>query len=82
MAPKQVEFPQESHAGKRKGIGQREGLSPGKRFQTVLTTSQATLQDEIKVCQWWKESYYTMISMVGGITLCSDVNDGRNHTTQ
>lgn len=49
MVPKQVEFPQESNAERWKGIGQREGLSFGKRFQTVLTTSKAILQDEIKV---------------------------------
>lgn len=43
--------------GERKGTILLENSSPGKRFPTILTTSQTAFQDETKaqtmMGQWW-----------------------------
>lgn len=46
-------FPKKIHAGRRKRCHQRGTLSPEKRFHTVLTTPQTTLQKETEAQTVW-----------------------------
>lgn len=52
MDPKKLEFPQESHVGRRKWLrpaaSQRGSLSTRRRFHTVLTFFENTLQDSLE----------------------------------